>query len=320
MEYARGLSAAFEHVADVIRPSVVRVRSIRKVNPDALPEGHPNFFDESRPDGGIERGLGSGVIVSEDGFILTNHHVVAEADEVRVTLDDDRSFTAEVIGVDPKTDLAVIRIDAERLSAARLGDSDRLRIGEWVVAAGNPYGLSSSITAGIVSGKGRRNVGIADYEDFIQTDAAIHPGNSGGPLVNLEGQVVGINTAIFSRNGSGTGIGFAIPVNMARGIQERLIREGRVARGYLGVMIRDVASDSAGRRGVLVTSVRAGTPAARSGIAEGDVIVRVGDTVVRETEELRAAVAALRPGTAIDVEVIRDGTSVTVPVTLAELP
>ncbi len=318
---AQDLSAAFEHIATTIQPSVVSIRSARRVRADQRgdsPDFGGEFFERFFGPGGggrdyESRGLGSGVIVAADGTILTNNHVVDNADEVTVIMPDDTEYAAKVVGTDPKTDLAVLRIEATNLKPAKLGDSDALRVGEWVVAVGNPFGLSSSISAGIVSAKGRNDVRIADYEDFIQTDAAINPGNSGGPLVNLQGEVVGINTAIMTRTGGGMGIGFAIPANMAQSIMTSLIKEGRVVRGWLGVQIQDVNADLAssfdytGKTGVLINDVVSGSPAARAGMRADDIIVRFDGKKVANVTELRSLVASTRPGTTADVEVWRDG-------------
>jgi serine protease Do len=337
---ARQLSAAFEYVADVARPAVVSIVASSRGPSGRVPFGDRglspleeffgrDFFDRfgprMDPEGPMRRGQGSGVIVSTEGYILTNNHVVEGADEVTVRLHDDREFTAEIVGTDPKTDLAVLRIDAHDLQPARLGDSDALRVGEWVVAAGNPFGLTASVTSGIVSAKGRANVGITDYEDFIQTDAAINPGNSGGPLLDLDGEVVGINTAIVTRTGGAMGIGFAIPINMARSIMESLIADGRVVRGWLGVGIQRLTPDLAasfgyeGRGGVLVTEVNDDTPASRAGMRSGDIVVSFDGKPVESMERFRADVAATRPGRRVEFEVFRDGRRVDLQVEIGEL-
>ena len=343
---ADDLSLAFHEVAEMISPSVVTIRSVRQIEaPSNLHRNMPFFrfespFGNSPFDEFFERlepfqmphqpfaqqGQGSGVIVSDDGFILTNSHVVADSDEVTVIFADNRTYTAEVVGSDPQTDLAVVRIDADGLQPAELGTSENLKTGEWVVAAGNPFGLSSTITAGIVSATGRSRVGVADYEDFIQTDAAINPGNSGGPLVNLDGQVVGINTAIFSRGGGNNGIGFAIPIDMARSVMDELMADGRVVRGYLGVFIQNLTEGIAGsfgynsNRGALISDVKADSPAAAAGLQVGDIITHLNDDRIENASRLRLAVAELDPGEEVKLVVFRDGESETLQVTIGELP
>jgi serine protease Do len=324
---ARELSDAFESVAELNRLSVVSVVSTGTVpSPGSRSpfEGSPweeffgrdffERFDPSSNDGQRMRlGQGSGVIVSKDGYVLTNNHVVANAEEVEIVLGDERSFTAEIVGTDPKTDLAVLKIDAPDLVPARLGDSDAMSVGEWVVAAGNPFGLTASVTAGIVSALGRSNMGITDYEDFIQTDAAINPGNSGGPLLNLDGEVVGINTAIMTRSGGSMGVGFAIPSNMARDIMNSLIETGRVVRGWLGVGIQRLTPELAnsfdfeGDEGVLVAEVDEGTPAYQGGLRAGDIVVAYDGRPLESMEGFRTDVASTPPGTEVPIEVFRDG-------------
>ena len=339
LEVAEQLSSAFETVAASARPFVVSITSTARVeredvrgpaNPWERFFG-PEFFDRFGPPQGngqmpLRRGQGTGFVVSTDGVILTNNHVVEGADEVTVRFDDEREVAAEVVGTDPKTDLAVLRIESDAdLVAAPLGDSDALRVGEWVIAAGNPFGLSSSFTAGIISAKGRANMGITDYEDFIQTDAAINPGNSGGPLLNLRGEVVGINTAILSRSGGSMGVGFAIPVNMARDIMTSLLEEGRVVRGWLGVAIQRLDPDLAasfgyeGDVGILVADVNDNTPARRAGLRSGDIIVAYDGDPVESFERFRADVAGTRPGTEVTMEIYRDGSFEKLEVEIGEL-
>lgn len=324
------LSEAFENVANKIKPSVVSIKAVqsaKKISPRAkskrsIPR-HPleRFFGPdmfgapgapNQRDFGRE-GLGSGVIIRDDGYIVTNSHVVADADEVTITLHNGKKMDAEVIGTDPQTDIAVIKVDGKDLTSADLGDSDKLKVGQWVVAAGSPFNLSQTITAGIVSAVGRSNVGIAAYEDFIQTDAAINPGNSGGPLVNLRGEVIGINTAIFSRSGGYMGIGFAIPATMVRTIMDRLISDGFVERGYLGIMIQPLDEDFSrsfsfvGTDGALVGQVAKDGPAGTAGVQQGDIVVSIDGESVKDPTELKHVVADKKPGSKVELKVYRDG-------------
>ncbi len=341
---AHDVSLAFEEVANVIKPSVVNITSARRISapnsirtlPDPLFRGPfreffgDEFFDQffhQKPSekGYIQQGAGSGVIVSDDGYILTNNHVVDNADEVTVRLTDNRTFTAHVVGTDPKTDLAVVKINATGLYPASLGNSDKLRIGEWVLAVGNPFGLANTLTAGIVSATGRANMGIVEYEDFIQTDAAINPGNSGGPLVNLSGEVIGINTAIFTRSGGYMGIGFSIPVNIAKSILDDLIESGRVVRGWLGVLIQDLDDDLAksfayeSTKGALVGEVTSNSPADEAGFREGDILVSYDGKKIENTKQLRSLVAQTEPGSKVAMEVFRDGKTERLHVKIGEL-
>ncbi|HEV3110311.1 MAG TPA: DegQ family serine endoprotease [Candidatus Binataceae bacterium] len=271
-----------------------------------------------------QHGLGSGVIVSPDGYIMTNNHVVGNADTIQVTLMDKREFTAKVIGKDSKTDLALIKIDTkEPLPFAALGNSDGTEVGDWVVAIGNPFGFSLTVTAGIVSAKGRALGG--NYDEFIQTDAAINPGNSGGPLFDVSGKVVGINTAIYSRTGTSAGIGFAIPIDLAKAVMDQLKSHGKVTRGWLGVEIQEVTPELAQSFGLarpdgaLVANVEKDSPAAKSGIKRGDVIVKFNGHDVHEQHELPELVAETPIKKSVEVEVVRGGKHVTVPVTIGEL-
>lgn len=269
---------------------------------------------------------GSGVIVSDEGYIITNNHVIENGDEIQVLLSDKRTFTAEVIGTDPKTDLALLKIDAEDLPVLSWGNSRDLQVGEIVMAIGNPFGLSQTVTMGIVSAVGRANVGIVDYEDFIQTDAAINPGNSGGALVNLKGELIGINTAIFSRSGGYMGIGFAIPSNMAQSIQTSLIQHGKVVRGWLGVSIQDLTPDLQAQfdtpdtEGALVSEVLDDSPAKKAGIQRGDIIRKYDSQPVEDTRHLRSLVAESVPNASVKLHVLRDGDQHELTVTLAEMP
>ena len=250
------------------------------------------------PEGGdyLERGSGSGVIVSADGYILTNNHVISGVDEITVVMADGEQYDAEVVGSDPQSDVAVIKVDAKDLPAAKLGDSDAIEVGEWVLAVGNPFELQNTVTAGIISARGRSGISpmsTSSYEDFIQTDAAINPGNSGGPLVNLDGEVIGINTAIATRTGGNIGIGFAIPINMAKQIMEQLIDTGKVTRGWLGVIIQNITpelKDEFGLKtteGALVGDVDKDGPAKKAGVRRGDVIVEYRGEKVKDINQLR---------------------------------
>jgi serine protease Do len=275
-----------------------------------------------------ERSLGSGVIVSVDGYILTANHVVAEADEIKVALaDNKKEYTARVIGKDKATDIAVLKIDANNLPAVTLADSDQLEIGDLVLALGNPFGVGQSVTMGIVSALGRNGLpGFNQYQDFIQTDAAINPGNSGGALVDAEGRLVGINTAIISGSGGNQGIGFAVPINLARGVLERLVRGGKVTRGYLGIMPQDIDDGLArqfnipDQNGALVGDVVTNTPAAKAGLKAGDVILTVNGKKISDAHDLQLTVSQCAPGSAAVLKIIRNGVSKTLTVTLGELP
>ncbi|MDM7915861.1 MAG: Do family serine endopeptidase, partial [Candidatus Eisenbacteria bacterium] len=326
-------SKAFVHIAKQVLPSVVTITSERTVQVTGMPGpgGGFRFFGDdffrffNTPERVPQTGSGSGVIISPDGYVLTNNHVVREADQIRVTLEDGRTFDAEMVGTDPKSDVAVIRIKADDLVPARLGNSDELEVGEWVLAVGNPFQLSSTVTAGIVSAVGRSNIGLADYEDFIQTDAAINPGNSGGALVNLDGEVVGINTAIATRSGANEGVGFAIPINMASRIKDSLIHEGKVVRGWLGVNIQNLNESTAEifgldrPQGALVSQVVPGSPAADAGLRVRDVITEIDGRPVKDVEDLQLQVVDRAPGTRVKLTVQREGRDRTVEVKLGEL-
>jgi serine protease Do len=331
-------SQAMVEVVEAIKPSVVNIsttRTVKRPGLGSVPFDDPffrRFFGDEfmrrfqEPQERDLTSLGSGVIVTEDGYIITNNHVVKDADEIKVTLYDKREFTGRVIGTDPKTDIAVIKIDATGLPALEWGDSDKLKVGETVIAVGIPYGLDHTVTSGIVSAKGRANVRIAEYEDFIQTDAAINPGNSGGPLVNVRGELVGINTAIFSVTGGYQGIGFAIPSNMAKLVLQSLITEGKVVRGWLGVTVQPITEELArqfklsGIKGVLVSDVIEGGSAEKAGFQRGDIILKYDGKKVGEPLNLRNMVAATRPGAEVDVVLWREGREMTLTVEIGELP
>ena len=331
---APGFTQIFAEVAEKVIPTVVSIRSekienVREFNPFEYFFGQPGGRQQQpQPERRQRRtaGIGSGVIISSDGYILTNNHVVEGADELVITLSDKREFRAKIIGTDPPSDVAIIKIeDVQNLPVAHLGNSDNLRIGEMVLAIGSPFSLSETVTMGIVSARGREtNMGITQYENFIQTDAAINPGNSGGALVDMNGSVIGINTAIYSRSGGSQGVGFAIPINMAREIINILVSEGRVSRGWLGVSIQNIDGDLARaldvepNSGVLVQQILENTPAEKAGILPGDIIIEVKNKVVRNTVELRNKVAMIKPGTSARFKVLRDGKVTSFNITLAE--
>jgi len=343
---ADDLTTAFRTVAKAMRPSVVSISTIKHVRPSRLdrnrdrarpqiPEQFRDFFGDQSPfdrffempnlpEGFDQEGLGSGVVVSSDGYILTNNHVVRGADEVNVTLSDRRTISAKVVGTDPKTDLAVIKVEGNGLVPATLGNSDAAEVGEWVLAVGSPFGLDQTVTAGIISAKGRQ-MEIADYEDFIQTDAAINPGNSGGPLVNLKGQVIGINTAIASGNGTYNGVGFAIPSNLASTIKDAIVKNGKVQRGRLGALIQDLNEDLAksfnyeSTKGVLIGDVLDNSPAKKAGLKSGDIVVEYNGKPMDSASQFRMAVASTAPGTSSEVTIVRDGKRQTLKITTDEL-
>jgi len=325
----------FVSLAEQLKPAVVNIGTAKTVKPrtpsypgpqgphgDMFEEFFERFFRNAPQSPRKERSLGSGFIISQDGYILTNDHVVDGADEIKVKLSDGREFTGEIRGLDPKLDLALIKIDAgEDLPVARLGDSEAIKVGEWVMAIGNPFGLEQTVTVGIVSAKGRV-IGAGPYDDFIQTDASINPGNSGGPLFNMRGEVVGINTAIVAQ---GQGIGFAIPVNMAKQIIPQLRDEGRVTRGWLGVTVQALnkeLADSFGldsTHGALVNEVIEDSPADKAGLKRGDIIVEYDGTRVDELNDLPRLVAATPVGETVRVKVFRDGKERTIKVEIGRL-
>jgi serine protease Do len=328
----------FISVAKLAKASVVNISSSQKTvqgegfrNPFFNDPFFRRFFGEEErrfpvPKERREQGLGSGVIVSPDGHILTNNHVVEKADEIKVLLPDKRTFKAKVIGTDPKTDVAVIKIDVDNLPVLPWGDSAQLQVGELVLAVGNPFGLNQTVTMGIISAVGRANMGIVDYEDFIQTDAAINPGNSGGALVNLKGELIGINSAIFSRTGGNMGIGFAIPSNMAKSTMHSLIKYGKVVRGWLGVSIQDITQDlakefgTADTNGALVADVMEDSPAAKAKLQRGDIITAYNGTPIKDPAHLRSMVADTAPETMVMVTILRDKHTKDVKLTIGELP
>jgi len=286
------------------------------------------FFGERGPQSQLEPqvGLGSGVIVSGEGYLLTNNHVIEGADDIEVLLNDGRQARAKLVGTDPETDVAVLKIALDKLPTITFGDADRVQVGDVVLAIGNPFGVGQTVTSGIVSALGRNQLGINTFENFIQTDAAINPGNSGGALVDAAGNLLGINTAIYSRSGGSLGIGFAIPVSTARQVMEALIREGRVTRGYLGVEQRDLTPEIAQtlklpiQQGVLITGVVQSGPASAGGLRPGDVVTGIDDKPVTNTRQLLNAVAALRPQTVAELSVQRGDKALALNVTVGQRP
>ncbi len=314
------LEHAFEKASQTIAPSVVSIVNSRQMEVD-LPEFLRPFSDGERE----VMGMGSGLIIDREGHILTNNHVVDGATTLRVRLHDDRELEADVVGTDPKTDLAVIKVDAKGLQPAKFADSDQARVGQWVMAAGSPFGLPRTITAGIVSAGGRGSKGIADYGDFIQTDAAINQGNSGGPLIDLQGRVIGVNTAIASRTGGSNGIGFAIPINLARNVAEQLLTDGVVRRGWLGIVMGDLDPAMAATfgykgDGILVNDVDPKGPAVKAGVRIGDIIVKLDGKAIDDMGVFRNRIAQTKPGKTIELGVWRGKSVRTLTVKLGVLP
>ncbi|WP_310646920.1 Do family serine endopeptidase [Limnohabitans sp.] len=308
-------------------PAVVSIATTQAKSANA-PSNDPwfRYFYGDREDDTPQQGLGSGVIVSPEGYILTNNHVVDGADEIEVTLSDSRRATAKVIGTDPETDLAVLRITLDRLPVIALGNSDTLLVGDKVLAIGNPFGVGQTVTSGIVSALGRNQLGINTFENFIQTDAAINPGNSGGALVDVNGSLLGINTAIYSRSGGNMGIGFAIPVSTARQVLEGIVRDGQVTRGWVGVEPAELTPELAETfglkqtEGVIIIGVLQNAPAAKAGLKPGDVLLSVAGQDVRNVGELLTAIAALKPGEPVKLAVMRRNQSLILDVTPSQRP
>jgi len=317
---------AFTNVVKVVTPSVVNISTVSKkklVQPffEISPFFDDFFGGRQQPRYRRETSLGSGLIINKEGYILTNDHVVKDAESVQVKLSNEKVYTGKVVGEDSKTDLAIVKIAAkEDLPTAVLGDSDKLQVGQWAIAIGNPFGLDRTVTVGVISATGRSNMGIETYEDFIQTDASINPGNSGGPLLNVYGEVIGINTAIVA---AGQGIGFAIPVNMAKQVVGQLITKGSVTRGWLGVSIQPVTDEIAQSfglkksRGALVSDIMSGSPAEKAGLKQGDVITSFGGKEIKDPRQLQMLVADTRAGQKVEVDVVRDGKPLKLSVTLA---
>ena len=320
---AGSLSAAVNRAA----PAVVSVSAIKAGtrNPHEADPWYRYFFGD-RAQGDVQRGVGSGVIVSPQGYLLTNNHVVEDASEIEVGLKDGREAKARLVGTDPDTDVAVLKIDVDRLPSITLGNVDVLQVGDLVLAIGNPFNVGQTVTAGIVSALGRNQLGLSTFENFIQTDAAINPGNSGGALVDVNGHLVGINTAIFSRSGGSMGIGFAIPVDLARQVMEDLIKDGKVTRGWIGVEPRDLPAEYVEsfklpiKDGVLIAGVLQDGPAGKSGLKPGDVVTTVGERSVANTAQLLNAVAALKPGSEATLGVQRGAQALHVKLTVGQRP
>jgi serine protease Do/serine protease DegQ len=336
---AEALQLGFVDVAQHVRPAVVHLGTIQKAKSRRgpnVPQGNDDpffrdffnqFFGSEGPDSRSEfrrPGLGSGVIIDKRGLVLTNFHVVKGADEILIRLSDKREYRGQILGTDPKTDLAVVKFQPDHeITVASLGNSDALRVGEWAIAIGNPFGLDQTVTVGVISATGRSDVGIATYENFIQTDASINPGNSGGPLVNLKGQVIGVNTAIVA---AGQGIGFAIPINMVKRVVDQLVDKGKVVRGWLGVALQPLSPDLAqslglaGTNGAVVGSTITGSPAAQAGLQQGDVIVTYDNTLVDDYRHVQRLVAETRVGKSVTLQIVRKKQKMDLAVTIAEVP
>jgi serine protease Do len=326
LAFARNLSRAFRRVASDVQPSVVSIRTVDQAPVQPVRGGAPLFrfgprlvvprAEQPMPQ---RQGLGTGFILKEDGAIVTNLHVVRDASQIMVRLADGRELPAELVGGDPESDVAVLRVEADGLAAARLVDSSQVEVGDWVLALGSPFGLDQTVTAGIISAKGRDGVGLAVFENYLQTDAAINPGNSGGPLVTLDGTVVGMNTAIGSRSGGNDGVGFAIPMEWVRRVAEQILQDGRASHGYLGVLLEPEVPGTVSE-GVRLVRVVPGGPAAQAGLQEGDLVVRVGETPVRGRAALMRTIGSVEPGATVTVNVLREGEPLQVEVTVAARP
>ncbi|WP_447926207.1 S1C family serine protease [Vreelandella sp. EE27] len=324
--------ASYSDAVNQAAPAVVNIYSSRIVERDQHPLMSDPFFqqffsgDDPTAHQRMLSSLGSGVIISQDGYVLTNHHVINDADQIQVALRDGRETLAEVIGTDPESDLAVLRIDLEDLPVIELTDSQEVAVGDVALAIGNPFGVGQTVTMGIISATGRSHLGLNAYEDFIQTDAAINPGNSGGALVNAEGALVGINTAIFSRSGGSQGIGFAIPANLAHSILNELVTRGRVIRGWLGIeaqaLSRELAASFGLRtpQGVIVAGVVSDGPAAQAGLQPGDVLLSIDNQAILDARATMSDIASIPPGTSLPLTVVRNGERIETTVEVGERP
>jgi serine protease Do len=329
------LESTFAPVVDRALPAVVNISSSKtsKTTPFQMDPFFRQFFGQefgrqfNGPRNRTEHSLGSGVIVRSDGYLLTNNHVIDGASDITVTLGDKRELKAKLIGSDPKTDVAVLKVDASNLPTIAMADSAKARVGDIVLAMGNPFGLGQTVTMGIISAEGRNNLGIEDYEDFIQTDAPINPGNSGGALINTRGELVGINTAILANNGGNQGVGFAVPVNLAHSVMTQVMEHGKVVRGYLGVVPENITPAlasafhlSPSQRGVLIGDVTSDAPAGKAGVERGDVVTEVNGERVEDANQLRMRISMMAPGANANLKVLHDGSEKTVAVKLGELP
>jgi len=328
-----GVRASYADIVDKVAPAVVKVNSVHKEKASKQPATPDNQIVPF-PFGGppqqrgpsIQRGVGSGVIVSADGTILTNNHVIDGADKVQVEMNDKRSFEAKVVGTDKPSDLALLKIDAKDLPFLSMGDSDKVRVGDVVLAIGNPLGMGQTVTSGIISAKGRRT-GLSDgsFEDFLQTDAPINQGNSGGPLINVSGELVGINSQILSPSGGNIGIGFSIPSNMAKSVMEQLLKDGKVHRGQLGVIVQNITADLAdsfkvkGLDGVVVAQVKKDSAADKAGVKRGDIILSLNGEKIEDSNSLRNRIAGTAPGTEVTLKIQRDGSEQDIKITLSEV-
>jgi len=322
-------TTSYAPIIKKVSPSVVNIYTSKTLRLDpALRQYLRERYGFDRvPSERRQQSLGSGIIVSQDGYILTNNHVVEGADEVKVALPDEKTvYDATVVGTDPQTDIAVVKVAAENLPSITFADSGKIEVGDVTLAIGDPFGVGQTVTMGIVSAKDRGGIGITNYEDFIQTDASINPGNSGGALVDAEGRLVGINTAILSRTGGNQGIGFAVPVNLARYVMERIVVDGKVTRGYLGVKIQPITSDIAKQSklsqpvGALIAEVTPGSPGEQAGLKPGDIVTELDGKKVTDSRQLQLMIAEKPPGSRVSMKIVRDGKEQTLTVQLGELP